>query len=665
MSIDRRKVISIVLIVVLTFLLVSQISSSSEFTETDPVDDSRINRIIWESIALPEYMDPHKNYESAGWWIQTNIYETLFTYDFDSADTTPSVPLLAESVDISDEGLSYTFSLRQDVTFHDGTEFNASAVQMNFWRMLGRGWDDGWGPVWMIAEPILGGQAVKDAVNEFGDFSTEHLDAWFNWKEYSNAVTLIDHYTVRIRLAYPFTPFLAILARPVCSMISPTYFMTHGGMSPGISIDNSFMEENACGTGPYKLEQWIQDDRIELTLFDDYWRADDAKNIHPNAGFITDVTIKLNTDANSRLSNLHAGTIDAAYWPVTKVYDIWNNVTDIGDGTLQSLSPYIKVWIGQPNFNVMFLGFNMHQYLNVSNNLVQNPFTNYELRAAISWAFNYQAIIDTVYKGLGMQLQGPVPQDLFGHDDDLFMFTQNLDEAVVHWNFAMDAGLDAILANNSYELYIYHNDNAISREVVGLSLKQAIENIIADPASTDPSSPLTINVSGLDWASYLYRVRNNQLPIFPFGWTPDYADPNNYAAPIVKSALTIPSRIGLDGSLGYGGVPWDSATVDGWINDAAVETDPATRILLYTQIQEAIVDHCAYLWCYQGVDFHVERNEMNGYVYNPMRQSYFFHYHKALNTPIMNIPIEVWILPAVYLGITVIAVVILVKSSKS
>jgi peptide/nickel transport system substrate-binding protein len=583
--------------------------------------------ILWEDIGLPEYMDPHKNYESAGSWIHYNIYETLFTYPWDTADTTPSVGLLAESVVISADGLTYTFTLREGVTFHDGTDFNATAAQMNFWRMLGRGWDDGWGPVWMIAEPILGGAAVEDAVYEYGDGSPEHVAAWLDWMENSDAVVVNSEFELEVNLAYAYTPFIAALTYEVGAMISPTFFMAHGGMNPnGTDVT---LNEEACGTGPYELVDWIQDDRIELTLFEDYWRAEDAKTTHPYAGSITDITIKLNTDVNGRMLNLETGTSDGCYWPATNAYDIWNNVTTIGNGKLQSLNPDIKVWTGNPTFDVMFLGFNMNPYLNVSNDIRESPFTDWELRAAISYAFDYDSLIDNILNGLGIQLQGPIPQGMFGHDDDLYMYEQDMAAAVTHWNLAMDGGLDDVWANNSYELNIYYNEGNTNREAAGLLVKQAIENIIADPASTDPSSTLTIDVQSLEWASYLFQVRNKQLPIFWLGWAPDYADPDNYAAPFVKSTGTFPARVGLQGSFGEGGIVWDHATVDGWIDDAAVETNPTTRATLYANVQEAIVDHCAFLWGYQATSFHVESANMNGYVFNAMHDPYFYHYYKT------------------------------------
>ncbi len=592
-----------------------------------PITLAEDQTIIWETIGLPEYMDPHKNYETAGSWVHFNIYETMFTYPWDTADTNPSVPLLATDVSTSADGKTYTFTLREGVTFQDGTEWNSTAAQMNFWRILGCGWDDGWGPAWMIAEPILGGLAVEDAVYDYGDGSQEHIDAWNIWMNSSGAVTTDGEFTLVIKLAYAYTPFVSAMTYEVAAMISPTYFMAHGGMAPG--GDASWMNEHACGTGPYELVTWIQDDRIEMTLFEDYWRAEDAKITHTYAGTITDVTIKLNAEVNSRILNLEAGTVDAGYWPVTHSYLLYNNVTTIGDGTLQSLNPDLKVWAGNPTFDVMFLGFNMNPYLNRSGEITLTPWADINARKAVSYAFDYDALIDNVLNGFGQQLQGPIPIGMFGHYDDLFMFELDMDLAVTAWNLAMEDGLDDIWANNSYMLDIYYNEGNTQREAAALLVKQGIEAIIADPASTNPSETLVIDVKSLEWASYLYQVRNKQLPIFWLGWAPDYADPDNYAAPFVKSTGTFPSRVGLAGSTGVDGVVWDAATIDDLIDDAAVETNAATRISLYQQVQEAIVAHCAFLWGYQSTSFHVERVEMNGYIFNPMHDPYFYHYFKT------------------------------------
>jgi peptide/nickel transport system substrate-binding protein len=585
--------------------------------------------IVFETIALPEYLDPHKDYESAGSHVSYNVYETLFTYPWDTAETTPSVPLLAESVVISSDGKTYTFTLRQGIKFHDGTDFNATCVQMNFWRMLGRGWDDGFGPVWMVAEPIKGGQAVEDAVFEYGDRSPQHISNWTEWQTNSDAIVVTGDYEVEIHLEYAFAPFIPAITYAVGAMISPTYFMAHGGMSP--VSDDFTLDSDMCGTGPFIFDEWIDNDRLTIVKNDDYWREADAKTTHPYAGTITEVTWKKNIDINSRMLNLQAGDTDDCDWLTTNAYDIWNNVTTRNDnGIGQSLNPDVKVWTGKPNYNVAFLGFNMNDYLNYSGEIVLNPFQDWELRTAMSYAFDYEAYIDNILNGVAMPLAGPIPAGLFGHNDAIVPYVTNLDTAVTHWNLAMENGLDDIFDNNSYQVNIYYNEGNTGREGASLLLKSALEAIIADPASTDPSSELTIDVYGLEWASYLYQVRNRQLPIFFLGWMPDYADPDNYISPFVKSTGTYPYRMGIDGSTGEGGTPWDTATMDDLIAEAAQETDPATRITLYNQILDATMAHNAFIWTSQGIEFHVEGAWMNGYVFNPMHDEYWYHYYKTV-----------------------------------
>jgi len=621
---ERNQLIAVVVIVVVVAAAGAYILLMPPAVQLAEEQD-----IVFETIALPEYLDPHKDYESAGSHVSFNVYETLFTYPWDTADTTPSVPLLATGVTISANGLDYTFTIRQGVTFHDGTPFNASAVQMNFWRMLGRGWDDGFGPVWMVAEPILGGQAVEDAVFEYGDRSPEHIAAWANWQENVTAIEVTGDYEVVIHLEYAFAPFIPAITYAVGAMISPTFFMAHGGMSP--VSDDFTLDSDMCGTGPFIFEEWIDNDRLTIVKNDNYWREADAKTTHPFAGTITEVTWKKNIDINSRMLNLQAGTTDSCDWLTTNAYDIWNNVTTRNpNGIGQSINPEVKVWTGLPNYNVAFLGFNMNDYLNYSGEIVLNPFQDWELRTAMTYAFDYDAYINNILNGIAVPLAGPIPAGLFGHNDDIVPYVTNLDTAVTHWNLAMENGLDTIFANNSYQVNIYYNEGNTGREGASLLLKSALEAIIADPASTDPTTPLTIDVYGLEWASYLYQVRNRQLPIFFLGWMPDYADPDNYISPFVKSTGTYPYRMGLEGSTGENDVVWDHETVDGWIAAAAQETDPAARITLYNQILDEVMAHNAFIWTSQGIEFHVEGAWMNGYVFNPMHDEYWYHYYKTV-----------------------------------
>jgi peptide/nickel transport system substrate-binding protein len=633
---ERKKLFSLALCasMLLLFMVPMFATPSREGYTANALYERRVadtSVLIEETIGNPEYMDPHVNYESAGSGVHEQVYETLFYYPFDSASTEPTVPLLAESVDISADGLNYTFTLRQGITFHDGTPFNASCVKYNFERVMAL--FDTWGPGWMLAEPIFGGQAVEDAAYEYGEGSPQHEGNYTAWaaandlNDGSGAITVLDTYTILIRLAYPYAAFIPAITYRVGSIISPTFIEANGGVV--IGEHNEVLDEETCGTGPYMLTEWTPDEQIVLEINPDYWRADATGVIAPpeHAGSIQTVIIKTNEDVNSRILNIQAGETDVAYWPTSHADQIYNGVTgDPGDGTLMSSIDNLKLWAGLGTFNVMFLGFNMNPYINQSNTITESPFTGKNIRYSLSYAFNYSIYIDEILNGFGLQLQGPVPQGMFGHDDDLFMFEYNLTAAVEWWNLAMaEDGLDDVWANNSYSLTIYYNSGNTNREKACLMMKDGIDAIIAHPDSTDPSSPLTIDVQALEWASYLYQVRNRQLPIFFLGWAPDYADPDNYVGPFVKSTGTYPLRIGLGQSEG-----WNATHIDGLISDAAQSLDSGERIDLYEEIQETIVDHAAFLWVYQSANFHVEHENVYGYVFNPMfSDPYWYHYYKV------------------------------------
>ena len=581
---------------------------------------------VEETIGNPEFMDPHVNYESFGSWMHFNIYETLYTYPWGSVVTDATEPLLASDVSISADGLNYTFTLRQGVTFHDGTDFNASAVKYNFERVMAL--FDGWGPAWMFAEPILGGQAVEDAVYSEGEGSAEHIAAYNAWL-LDDAIIVMDTYSVRFRLAYPYTPFIAAITYEVGAIMSPTYVEAHGGVV--IGEHSAWMDEHACGTGPYMLDEWIFDQHIKLVRNDNYWRAAAAKAMFPNAGNLANVTIITNEDVTTRLLNIQADEVDRTYWPTTHADQIWDDTTvrtaDNGDGYVKSTLDNVRLYCGDPSFNVMFLGMNMNPYINQSGVVSLSPFTDINTRRAFSNAFDYMTLIDNVMSGFGIKLQGPIPQGMFGHDYDLEMFEYDLEDAKDAWNLAMADGLDTVWANLSYSLTLYFNSGNTVRETACMLLKDGIEDMLALDGATQPGSPLTIEVQGLEWANYLYQVRNRQLPIFFLGWAPDYADPDNYVGPFVKSTGTFPLRVGLGDSDG-----WDADEVDGWISSAAQSQDVAAREAYYFDIQEAIMDHVAYIWCYQGMTFQTFHANAYGFYdaapHNPMHNVYYYHMYK-------------------------------------
>ncbi|MHA3962912.1 MAG: ABC transporter substrate-binding protein [Candidatus Thorarchaeota archaeon SMTZ1-45] len=622
---NRNQTIAIVVIIII-------VAGAGVFLLMPPPPPTG-QTLVYETYGNPDYMDPHNNYESFGSMVHFNIYETLYAFEWGKIETDVNTPLLATGLTISSNGLTYTFTLRQGVTFHDGTPFNASCVQYNFERMLGT--FDPSGPVWMVAEPILGGQAIEDAVFADEYNQTFHEELWDAWCAANDAgtgaVTVVDDYTVAIKLAYVFAPFLQAITYQVGAMISPTFVEANGGITVG--SHNPILDEETCGTGPYMLDEWTLDERVVLTLNPNYWRTSASKALFPYSGAVEEVIIKINEDENSRILNLKAGTADIVTVNPTAAPLVYNNASPpafaLNDGTTQSLDPTTyKVWAQYPLFTIASIHFTMTPTLNETTigDVVENPYALKNFRKCLSYLLDYDTVIEDINNNIGVRNKGPIPSGMFGYNETAYQYEYDLEMAKTYWEAAMATdGLDDILTNNTNRLIFYYNTGNEVRRKTQLLLKDGLTAMLALPGTTQPTGGLTIDVQGFEWSTYLGHARRQEMGCWMIGWIPDYADPDNYMV-YVKStgAYGWWARIGESAD-------WDEEYVDGLIVDAARSTDEAERIEIYGEIQDLIIDHAAFIWCYQYATLTVTGASVFNAQYNchPMNGYYFFHMYKS------------------------------------
>ena len=506
--------------------------------------------LIWETIGNPDYLDPHVNYESFGSWIAYNVYETLYTYPWDSSVTDPAVPLLAASAPIlSMDGLNYTIILREGITFHDGTPFNATSARWNIMRAMKIFYPDG--PAWMLAEFLKGGATVEAAAFDTGPSSPEFKAAFDDWEANSDAIIILDDYILRFVLEDPYPAFIASLTYEIGAMMSPSYVIAHAsnpawacwedyGVDYG-EFENP-MTYQTCGTGPYMLTNWVPDQFIELDLNPNYWRTSTS----PHAGELEKIYIKTNEDVNGRSLNLRAGTIDGCYWPTTNALDIWSPVTEM------STDPDIFVSTGGFSYTNIFMGFNMDT-INLGSESVPDekvsPFRWENFRRAASWAVDYDAFISAALNGFGVQGEGPIPIGMIGHNSTAFNWEYNLTAAVEEWNLAM-ADYDFVDSLNQLDnhLTLYYNSGHIVREQFCLILADGLMDMWADAEAddTDLDAAMTVTTQALEWSNYLDYIRWHKMPLYFCGWAPDYADPDNYLYPTVYQYGTYAQRIGYN-----------------------------------------------------------------------------------------------------------------------
>ncbi len=147
---------------------------------------------------------------------------------FERDNATKIIPWLAESYTVSTDGLQYNFTLRQGITFQDGTPFNATAVELSLNRLLvmdatsGDGLNHGSQAGWMVMQLIDPDGNLFSAMGAKPSFNA----SWVSDVLALNFVEVLDNYKVRVNLAVPTTQFLPIIAGAWAGIISPTETIT-------------------------------------------------------------------------------------------------------------------------------------------------------------------------------------------------------------------------------------------------------------------------------------------------------------------------------------------------------------------------------------------------------------------------------------------------------
>jgi peptide/nickel transport system substrate-binding protein len=216
--------------------------------------------LVVGQVAEPQALDPHAVTAVNDFRILMNVYDGLVRY---ASGTLEVEPALATSWDISEDGTVYTFSLREGVSFHDGSPFNAEAVVFNFDRML-------------------------DENHPYHDTGPFPLSFFFSAVE---DVEALDNMTVQFTLNAPYAPFLSNLAYPTGLIVSPAAVMEHGAE----------FGRNPSGTGAFVFEEWRANEAVVVTANADYWGG---------APGLEAVVFRPITDANTRVAEMLAGGID-------------------------------------------------------------------------------------------------------------------------------------------------------------------------------------------------------------------------------------------------------------------------------------------------------------------------------------------------------------------
>ncbi|GAB6988058.1 ABC transporter substrate-binding protein [Paenibacillus pini] len=340
-------------------------TDSTETTkETDKKDAKKQDTLVVGRGSDSVSLDPAIVTDGESLKIGQQVFDSLLEYKEGSTEV---VPALADSYQVSPDGLKYSFKLRQGVKFHDGTDFNADAVVFNFTR-----WSD------------------PKSEFKFKEDSFDYYDSMFgpDGNRIIKHVKAVDANTVEFTLSQPQAPFLQNIAMTCFGIASPK----------AIQEKKENFKNEPVGTGPFVFKEWKHNDSITLEKNPNYWKEGLPK--------INKVIVRSIPDNSARFNALQNGEIDL-------MEDL--NPDDLS--VLESKSDLQK--IDRPSFNIGYLGFN----------LKKKPFDDVKVRIALSYAVNKQGIVDAFFAGQATPAINPMPPTLWGYNDSIKDYPYDLEQA--------------------------------------------------------------------------------------------------------------------------------------------------------------------------------------------------------------------------------------------
>lgn len=457
----------------------------------------------------PDILDPDQSRTFVGRIVYASLCDKL-------VEITPAleiVPMLATGWSWSDDGMTLTMTLRDDVTFHDGEPFNAEAVAYNINR-----------------SQTLDESRRKSEVASI------------------SGTNVVDDYTIEIMLANPDATLLAQFADRSGMMVSPK-----AASEMGIE----FGAAPVCA-GPFSFTERVQQDRIVLTKFDGYYKADQI-----NFDTVTFLPI---TDDTVRLANLRAGDVDM----IERLA-----ATDVASVSADSnLQMEQAVSLGYQGLTV-----------NVGNgDKAQNPFGQDKLvRQALSLSIDREVLNQVVFEGAFAAGNQPYPPTSPWYNASIPMPARDIDAAKA---LLAEAGVE----NPTVEIQV--STNPVAQQVVQVVQAMASE------------AGITVSIVAKEFATLLSEQSAGAYEISQIGWS-GRVDPDG----------NIHQFVTCEGGINDSG--YCNPEVDALLDGARVSNDIAERKANYDAALAILNEDLPLIYLYHQTWIWAMGNDIDGYTPYP------------------------------------------------
>jgi ABC-type transport system substrate-binding protein len=540
------------------------------------------NKLVFESGAAYQWFDPHISYYQYDYWTLWHTVETLFWYE--KANTTKIIPWLVESYTVSDDARQYNLTLRQGITFQDGTPFNATAVWFSLNRLLildgtsGDNENHGSQAAWilqqMLNKSLSYGLTGSSSLGARTGYNATFVNAVLD----QNFVEILGTYKVRLNLLTSTTQFLPIMAGPWASIVSPksTITMDYQHLALGAwdgDFDHYF--ENLAGvgetglvlpedgwkigTGPYYVDsvEPTTPYTIVLKAYGNYWGGPNDMNLPP-AGKTRIATIEYRTIGSftTRLLDLRAGTATAIAVPTSSIFQVVDRTKWFDDGVLESIIPGVVEYGPYAQFSSWWLSFNTNVTRPDGSLRDWQPFADRRIRLAVACSVNMTTMNRNVNNMLGVVANSPVPPGTLPvgsyNSDTQVVFSFNLTRArelllaadaapMTSFRFYNGTSVPGGIIDNSFGPS-FNRPKAVEFYVqTGADQFQQVMTTMADNLNSiadDEDLGIRFNVVIVPGGQQYTLASGHLIDSYMGGWVADYNHVLNWLGPCYLSSGT-------------------------------------------------------------------------------------------------------------------------------
>ena len=414
----------------------------------------------------PETIDPTLNTSSGAGTIIVNAFEGLMVLD----ENEQPKEAVAESMEVSEDGLVYTFKLREDAKWSDGEPVVADNFKYSWLRALDKA---------TAAEYSYQLYYIKNAEKFYnGEVSADEV-----------GINVIDEHTLEVTLESPTSYFPQLLA-------FPTYAPLREDIVTADPEGWATKVDTYISNGPFKLVKWDMKDQLVFERNENYWDASNVK--------LDTLTFKLVTDETTAYSELRAGN-----------FDIVNSVpsNEIEPGKEEGLVQVV------PKLGTYFFAANVGKQDTLSAD-VKKALGNKLVRQALNLVIDRQEIIDNVGKAEQIPAYSFVPQGIFNEDGSEFSDKEYYDPTDMDGNIEKakellkEAGYENGEGLPTFELM--YNSEGQHKDICQI-IQQNWNEI-----------GVNVELTNQEWAVFLNTRQQGDYQISRHGWIGDYVDPMTF-----------------------------------------------------------------------------------------------------------------------------------------